>query len=208
MRMLAIVADLQREPADLGEMPPVPPHESADLLTLVTGTVGSMAGRTAHVARLGAGATIPAWIRYARPLGLRTRRPRHGAFRLPDGRAESQHLVTRHAGSGDDPSARHDRGLPGRAEEVGQDRRRNRQRRLPGGHCRRAAHVPRAAWRRRRLAAGPDADQPARREGPQLGQPDHPAAADRARRGRPTRAPGCARCTAWPGRRARSLRSR
>ena len=27
MRMLAIVADLQREPADLGDMPPVPPHE-------------------------------------------------------------------------------------------------------------------------------------------------------------------------------------
>ena len=70
MRMLAIVADLQREPADLGEMPPVPPHEPGDLLTLVTGTVGSMAGRTAHVARLGAGAAIPAWIRYARdPVG-------------------------------------------------------------------------------------------------------------------------------------------
>ena len=70
MRMLAIVADLQREPADLGEMPPVPPHEPADLLTLVTGTVGSMAGRTMSVARLGAGAAIPAWTRYARdPVG-------------------------------------------------------------------------------------------------------------------------------------------
>ena len=32
MRMLAIVADLQREPADLGEMPPVPPDETPDLL--------------------------------------------------------------------------------------------------------------------------------------------------------------------------------
>ena len=48
MRMLAIVADLQREPADLGDMPPVPPHEPADLLTLITGTVGSMAGRTVY----------------------------------------------------------------------------------------------------------------------------------------------------------------
>ena len=35
------LADLQREPADLGEMPPVPPHEPGDLLTLVTGTVGT-----------------------------------------------------------------------------------------------------------------------------------------------------------------------
>ena len=72
MRMLAIVADLQREPADLGDMPPVPPHEPepADLLTLVTGTVGSMAGRTVSAARLGAGAAIPAWTRYARdPVG-------------------------------------------------------------------------------------------------------------------------------------------
>jgi len=70
MRMLAIVADLQREPADLGEMPPVPPHEPADLTALITGTVGWMAGRTARLARLGAGAAIPAWIRYTRdPLG-------------------------------------------------------------------------------------------------------------------------------------------
>jgi diacylglycerol O-acyltransferase / wax synthase len=51
-------------------MPPVPPHEPADLLTLITGTVGSMAGRTVSVARIGAGAAIPASIRYARdPLG-------------------------------------------------------------------------------------------------------------------------------------------
>ena len=69
-RMLAIVADLQREPADLGEMPPVPPHEPADLPALITGTVGAMAGRTASLAWRGAGAAIPAWIRYARdPVG-------------------------------------------------------------------------------------------------------------------------------------------
>ena len=108
MRMLAIVADLQREPADLGDMPPVPPHEPADLLTLVTGTVGSMAGRTMTVARLGAGAAIrPGPATRATPWATSARR-RHGAFRLPDGRAESEHLVTCHAGPGDDPSARHD----------------------------------------------------------------------------------------------------
>ncbi len=70
MRMLAIVADAQREPADLGEMPPVPPAETPDLPGLVVGTVGSMAGRAASLAWLGAGAAIPALIRYARdPVG-------------------------------------------------------------------------------------------------------------------------------------------
>ena len=70
MRMLAIVADAQREPADLGEMPPVPPAETPDLPGLVAGTVGSMAGRAASLAWLGAGAAIPALIRYARdPVG-------------------------------------------------------------------------------------------------------------------------------------------
>ncbi len=70
MRMLAIVADWQREPADLGEMPPVPSHETSDLLGLITGTVGSIAGRTACLAWRGAGAAIPAWIRSVRdPIG-------------------------------------------------------------------------------------------------------------------------------------------
>ena len=70
MRMLAIVADLQREPADLGDMPPAPPREPADLPTVITGTVGAMAGRTARLAWQGAGEAIPAWIRYARdPVG-------------------------------------------------------------------------------------------------------------------------------------------
>ncbi len=70
MRMLAIVADAQREPADLGAMPPVPPDETPDLPGLVVGTVGSMAGRAASLAWLGTGAAIPALIRYARdPIG-------------------------------------------------------------------------------------------------------------------------------------------
>ena len=45
MRMLAIVADAQREPADLGAMPPAPPDETPDQLALVTGAAGSMAAR-------------------------------------------------------------------------------------------------------------------------------------------------------------------
>jgi len=71
MRMLAIVADLQREPADLGEMPPVPPPaETPDLLAVITGTAGSMAGQAVSLAWRGASAAIPAWIRYTRnPVG-------------------------------------------------------------------------------------------------------------------------------------------
>ena len=70
MRMLAIVADWQREPADLGEMPPVPPCDTPDLLAVITGTVGSMAGRAVSLAWRGTAAAIPAWIRYARdPVG-------------------------------------------------------------------------------------------------------------------------------------------
>ena len=70
MRMLAIVADEQREPADLGAMPAMPPDETPDLPGLVVGTVGSMAGRAASLAWLGTGAAIPALIRYARdPIG-------------------------------------------------------------------------------------------------------------------------------------------
>ena len=69
-RMLAIVADWQREPADLGEMPPVPPYETPDLLAVIAGTVGSMAGRALSLAWRRAGAAVPAWIRYARdPIG-------------------------------------------------------------------------------------------------------------------------------------------
>ena len=70
MRMLAIVADLQREPADLGEMPPVPTAETPGWLGQITGTAGAMAGSTAALAWSGAGAAIPALIRYVRdPVG-------------------------------------------------------------------------------------------------------------------------------------------
>jgi len=70
MRMLMIVADEQREPADLGDMPPAPSGEGPDLPGLLAGTVGSMAGRAVSLAWLGAGAAIPALVRYARdPVG-------------------------------------------------------------------------------------------------------------------------------------------
>ncbi|MGE5287060.1 MAG: wax ester/triacylglycerol synthase family O-acyltransferase [Micromonosporaceae bacterium] len=70
MRMLAVMFDLQREPPGLGEMPPAPPGETLDLPALVAGAVGSMAGRTARLARRGAEAAIPALTRYARdPVG-------------------------------------------------------------------------------------------------------------------------------------------
>ncbi len=109
MRMLAIVADLQREPADLGELPPVPPQEKEpDLPGLVTDTVGAMAGQAASLAWLGAGAVIPALVRSARdPVGqargavamarsvYRTAAPNSAAMSpLMRERAMTRHLAT------------------------------------------------------------------------------------------------------------------
>ncbi len=70
MRMLGVLFDLQREPADLGPMPPAPPGERLDMPALVAGAVGSMVGRTAGLARQGAAAVIPALLHSARnPVG-------------------------------------------------------------------------------------------------------------------------------------------
>ena len=70
MRMLAIVADLQREPADLGEMPAAPTGETPDLPGLVADALGSLAGQAASLAWLATGTAIPALIRSARnPFG-------------------------------------------------------------------------------------------------------------------------------------------
>lgn len=66
MRALAILADLQREPADLGEMPPPPPGETLDSLALVTDALTETARNYVRVAWRGTGAAIPALIRYAR----------------------------------------------------------------------------------------------------------------------------------------------
>ena len=87
MRMLAIVADAQREPADLGEMPPAPPDERPDLPALVTGTVGSMAAqrREPGLARGRSGDPGPDPLR-TRPRRPGLRRRRDGPFGLPDSR--------------------------------------------------------------------------------------------------------------------------
>ena len=70
MQMLTHLCDLQRESPDLGEMPPAPPGETLDLRAMITGTVGSVAGRSASVARRGAEAMLPALVAYARdPVG-------------------------------------------------------------------------------------------------------------------------------------------
>jgi diacylglycerol O-acyltransferase / wax synthase len=107
MRMLAAVTDSQREPSDLGEMPPAPPGEKLDQLSLVTGAAGQIAGQLAHLARRGAAAAIPALIRSARnPVGLaggavamarsvyRTAAPSSGAMSpLMRERATTRHLA-------------------------------------------------------------------------------------------------------------------
>ncbi len=70
MRMMGVLFDLQREPTDLGAMPPAPPGERLDVRALVAGAVGSMAGRTAGLARQGGAAVIPALLHSARgPVG-------------------------------------------------------------------------------------------------------------------------------------------
>jgi WS/DGAT/MGAT family acyltransferase len=70
MRALTILADLQREPADLGELPPEPPGETLDSIALVHEAATATVGNYACVAWRGAGAAIPALIRYARdPVG-------------------------------------------------------------------------------------------------------------------------------------------
>ena len=51
--MLTLMCDLQREPPDLGEMPPAPPGETLDLRAMIAGVLGSMAGRSASLARAG-----------------------------------------------------------------------------------------------------------------------------------------------------------
>jgi hypothetical protein len=71
MRMLAIISDPQRDPPDLGPMPPAPAGETPNQLALVTGAASSMAAQLTGQARRGAEMAIPALIRSAsNPLGL------------------------------------------------------------------------------------------------------------------------------------------
>ncbi len=71
MRMLALLAELQREPCDLGELPPPPPAgETPDLAAQVVSTATAIAGGMACAARRGAEAAIPALLHYAsNPVG-------------------------------------------------------------------------------------------------------------------------------------------
>ena len=107
MRMLAIIADAQREPPDLGPMPPAPTGETPDQLTLVSGPVGSMAAQLTGLAGRGAQTALPALIRAARnPFGLacetvamarsvyRTAAPSSGAMSpLMQDRSMTRHLA-------------------------------------------------------------------------------------------------------------------
>ena len=65
MRALAILADLQREPADLGELPPAPPGETLGSLDLVTEAVTTTVQNYVRAAWRGTGTAIPALIRCA-----------------------------------------------------------------------------------------------------------------------------------------------
>ncbi len=107
MRMLAIISDPQRDPPDLGPMPPAPAGETPNQLALVTGAAGSMAARLTGLGRRGAELAIPALIRSAgNPLGLafgtaamarsvyRTAAPSSGAMSpLMRDRATTRHLA-------------------------------------------------------------------------------------------------------------------
>jgi diacylglycerol O-acyltransferase / wax synthase len=64
MASLAILADLQREPSDLGEMPPVPTGRALDSLALVADAVGATVSGYARLAWRGAEQVIPALLRW------------------------------------------------------------------------------------------------------------------------------------------------
>jgi diacylglycerol O-acyltransferase / wax synthase len=107
MRVLSVIADAKRRPRRLGEMPPAPPGEKTDQLTLVTQAAGMMTAQLTRLARRGADAAVPALIRSARdPVGLardavamarsvyRTAGPSSGALSpLMRERATTRHLA-------------------------------------------------------------------------------------------------------------------
>lgn len=107
MHLLAAMADPKRKPRRLGEMPPVPPGEKVDQLTLVADAAGLLGAQLTRVARRGAGAAIPALVRSVHdPAGLargtfamarsvyRTAGPSSGAMSpLMRERATTRHLA-------------------------------------------------------------------------------------------------------------------
>ncbi len=108
MRILTIITDTQREPSDLGEMPPVPQCEKRSELALAAGAAAEITGQLRHLAWRGAGAAIPALVRSARdPVGAaeatlamarsiyRTAAPSSGTMSLlMRERATTRHLAT------------------------------------------------------------------------------------------------------------------
>jgi diacylglycerol O-acyltransferase len=66
IQLLTALCDIEREPGDLGEMPPAPAGEMLGLPAMVAGAASSAAGRTARTVRHGAGAAVPAMLRSMR----------------------------------------------------------------------------------------------------------------------------------------------
>ena len=108
MGMLAVIADLQREPSDPGVMPSAPDGEKRAQFALVTGAAGEITGQLTRLAWHAAGAAIPALVRSARdPVGAaegtvamarsiyRTAAPSSSAMSLlMRERATTRHLAT------------------------------------------------------------------------------------------------------------------
>jgi diacylglycerol O-acyltransferase len=69
VRMLAVIADPKRKPRRLDAMPPAPPGEKVDQLTLVADAAGRTAAQLTRLAWRGATAAVPALIRSARDPG-------------------------------------------------------------------------------------------------------------------------------------------
>ena len=107
MRILKVIADPQREPSDLGEMPPAPHGDQRGQIALVTSAAAEITGQLTRLAWRGAGATVPALVRSARdPVGVargtvamarsvyRTAAPSSGALSLlMRERATNRHLA-------------------------------------------------------------------------------------------------------------------
>jgi diacylglycerol O-acyltransferase / wax synthase len=71
MRMMTVITDPQREPSDLGEMPPAPRGEQRDRFALAVGAAGEMAAQLTRLGWRAAGAAMPALLRCARdPVGV------------------------------------------------------------------------------------------------------------------------------------------
>ncbi|HEX9034668.1 MAG TPA: wax ester/triacylglycerol synthase domain-containing protein, partial [Streptosporangiaceae bacterium] len=66
IQLLTALCDLQREPGDLGEMPPAPAGETMSLPAMVAGAATSRTEQTVRTLLHGAGAAVPALLRSVR----------------------------------------------------------------------------------------------------------------------------------------------